>query len=71
MEFERDELQIIRERAESAGEKVPSQTWSRAFYALAVAADHLDAMIARCTVPANESAATVVQPAEPTTTEAN
>ena len=44
--FERNELINLRQRAESLSEHVvPS--WSRAYLALANAADHLDAMIAR------------------------
>lgn len=46
--FERDELIELRERAESlALYGGSSATWARAYCALADAADHLDAMIAR------------------------
>ena len=47
--FEREELIELRERAEGFVDSVChlSQTWHRAYLALADAADHLDAMIAR------------------------
>ena len=46
--FEREELIKLRERAEGFVDACHlSQTWHRAYLALADAADHLDAMIAR------------------------
>ena len=50
MEFERKELQNIRERAIQEGNRDINQDWKRTFFDLASAADHLDAMIARCTI---------------------
>ena len=50
--FTREELQDIRSRAEDAGSTVPNWHWRAAYNDLAQAADHLDAMIARCTVEA-------------------
>lgn len=49
-EFDREELQSIRFRAEGlAGCAGMASTWRRAYEALALAADHLDAMTARST----------------------
>jgi len=50
MEFTREELQNIRARAREA-EACPGLNvdWVSAYSNLAIAADHLDAMIARCT----------------------
>lgn len=48
--FERDELIQIREKAEKeAIVEGLNKGWARAYLRLADAADHLDAMIARCT----------------------
>jgi hypothetical protein len=52
--FEREELIKIKERAlVLSGVKGVNPSWRRAFYNLATAADHLDAMIARSTVEEN------------------
>ena len=49
--FERKELWRIRARAEKQAEiKGLNSTWRRCYLALADAADHLDAMTARCTI---------------------
>lgn len=51
MKFERKDLWDIRERAnKEASYDDINIDWKRAYAALAMAADHLDAMIARCTV---------------------
>jgi len=48
MEFQREELQKLRIRAErAAGEYVVSTSWKRAYNALGDAANTLDALIAR------------------------
>jgi len=48
MEFEREELQKLRQRAESvSGNYVISTSWKRAYLRLADAANTLDALIAR------------------------
>jgi hypothetical protein len=53
MHFERNDFQEIRERAEGLAkdDKSLAESWRRALLALADAADRLDAMTARCTVP--------------------
>ena len=49
--FTREELWKLRERAENkANISGTNSTWVRAYLALADAADHLDAMIARSSV---------------------
>ena len=53
--FNRKELIKIRNRAEKvASTDGLNPSWQRAYYNLAKAADHLDAMIARCSVPGYE-----------------
>ena len=53
--FNRNELIKIRNRAESVVKTEDlNSTWKRAYEQLAIAADHLDAMIARCKVPEKE-----------------
>lgn len=53
--FNRKELIKIRNRAEKvAATHSLNPSWQRAYYNLAKAADHLDAMIARCSVPGYE-----------------
>ncbi len=46
-EFEREELQDIRAKAEENAEAVANNHWKRAYKQLADAADRLDAMEAR------------------------
>ena len=46
---ERQFLQELREAAENYGKQVPSPHWKWAYVELAKAADHCDAIIARCT----------------------
>jgi len=46
----RRELQLLRERSIHMEEVTPNQNWKAAYAALALAADHLDAMIARSEV---------------------
>lgn len=51
-EFTRAELMEIRERAQASAQRGKIMAnWSRAFEALADAADHLDAMLCRTGVP--------------------
>lgn len=53
--FNRKELIKIRNRAEKVAKTEGLNTsWQRAYNDLAKAADHLDAMIARCSVPGYE-----------------
>ena len=48
MEFQREELQKLRQRAErAAGEFIVSTSWKRAYLRLSDAANTLDALIAR------------------------
>ncbi len=47
MEFTREELQNIRDKAVENASQVPNSSWQRAFKQLADAADRLDAMEAR------------------------
>jgi hypothetical protein len=47
-DFEREELQDIRDKAVISAEGVPNNHWQRAYKQLADAADKLDAMMARC-----------------------
>ena len=47
MQNEREEMQVIREKAISKAREVASQLWKRAYLNLADAADKIDAMIVR------------------------
>ncbi len=47
MEFEREELIKLRDRAKKASEIVSNPTWKRAFIVLEDALDKIDAMLAR------------------------
>ncbi len=47
MEFTREELQGIRDKAVENADSVPNNFWQRAYKQLADAADKLDAMEAR------------------------
>lgn len=49
--FNRKELIEIKERAKKVANDTINPLWQRAYLRLADAADHLDAMIARCSVP--------------------
>lgn len=55
-DFTRQELQIIRERAEGKA-NIPNLNsgWKRMYLALADAANHLDAAIARTTITVGET----------------
>lgn len=44
---EREEMQAIRENAETKAREVPNQAWKRAYLNLADAADRIDAMLVR------------------------
>ncbi len=48
MDFEREELRNIREKAVEQAISCPNNHWTRAYKQLADAADRLDAMMARC-----------------------
>jgi hypothetical protein len=49
--FERNELQEIRGRADQMAQVTPNAHWKHAYEKLSLAADHLDAMWARCEIP--------------------
>ena len=46
-EFTREELQVIREKAEKSAYIVPDNLWRRAYLQLADAVNYIDAMEAR------------------------
>ena len=48
--MEREELQKIRQKAKESAKNVESPEWIYAYTQLAIAADYLDAMIARSEV---------------------
>ena len=48
--FERKEVLVLRNRAEWLRQNTPNPLWQACYAALVLALDHLDAMIARCTV---------------------
>ena len=50
---ERHFLQGLRKAAENYGKQVPNPHWKWAYTELAKAADHCDAILARCTNVAN------------------